>query len=148
MKSKSTPQGNPDEPFNPAALAIFSGVTFVASAYSGDIPQFAELIIDANNHKGISVIDILQPCVTFNKICTHEFYQKNTYYFKDEYDQSNKIDAIEKAMEWGEKKIALGVLYEIDKPSFESGLPQIKDSALTDKPVLKRDMTSLFKKYS
>ena len=146
--TKSTPSGNPDEPLYPLAIAIASGATFVARAYTGDIPKLTELIIEANNHKGISVIDILQPCVTFNKICTHRFYQENTYYLGKDYDSTDREKAFSKALEFGEKKIPLGVFYNVEKPSYESQIEQISKETLVDKTPNLKDMNSLFKKYT
>jgi 2-oxoglutarate ferredoxin oxidoreductase subunit beta len=147
-KSKSTPLGNPDEPFNPLALAIASGATFVARAYSGDMPKLSEIMIEANKHKGFSVIDILQPCVTFNKVCTHSFYQENIYYLDKDYDSSNKQKALEKTIEFGEKKIALGIFYTTDRPSYESQINQIKNKPLVEIPVERSNIEELFKKYT
>ena len=148
FKTKSTPQGNPDEPFNPLTLAIISGATFVARAYSGDMPKLAELIIEANKHKGIAVIDILQPCVTFNKVCTHGFYQENTYYLENEYDPSDKNKALERAAEFGDKKIPLGIFYKSDRPSYEDQILQIKEKPLIETPVERSSAVELFKKYT
>jgi len=150
VKTKSTPAGNPDEPTYPLALAIASGATFVARAYSGDMPKLTELIIEANKHKGFAVIDILQPCVTFNKICTHSMYVQNTYYLGNDYDPTNKKEAFEKAYEFGEKKIPLGVFYKEEKPSSEEGYSQISETPLVDQDVkLELDgLTNLFKKYT
>jgi 2-oxoglutarate ferredoxin oxidoreductase subunit beta len=148
FKTKSTPEGNLDEPFNPLALAIASGATFVARAYSGDMPKLEELIIEANRHKGLSVIDILQPCITFNKVCTHEFYQKNIYYLEKDYDTSNKQNALERSVEFGEGKIPLGVFYKSDRPSYEEQITQIKDKPLIEIPINRSDVTELFKKYT
>jgi 2-oxoglutarate ferredoxin oxidoreductase subunit beta len=143
-KTKSTPQGNPDEPINLLALAITAGATFVARAYSGDIPFLAELIAQANDHQGLAVVDVLQPCVTFNKEYTHQFFQENTYQLDQNYDPANKIAAIEKAWEWGPKKIPLGVFYKIDKLSYESQIPQIADGPLIAKSPLSRNIDKLF----
>lgn len=145
--SKSTPHGNLDEPINPLALAIASGATFVARAYAGDLAKLSEIIIEAKNHRGISVVDILQPCVTFNKVNTHEFYRKNTYYLEKEYDLSDKTKAFERSQEFGENKIPLGIFYKVDKPSYESQIIQIKEKPLIEIPVDKRDLESLYKKY-
>lgn len=145
--TKSTPDGDLEEPVSPIALAIASGATFVARAYAGDIPRLSDLIIEANKHKGTAVIDILQPCVTFNKVCTHAYYQQNIYYLDDKYDPTNKLSAIEKAMEFGEKKIPLGIIYKADKPTYESQLPQIKAAPLINAPIV-RNMTQVFKKYT
>lgn len=147
MKTKSSPNGNLDYPFSPLALAIAAGATFVARAYSTDIAKLTEIIIKANAHKGFAIIDVLQPCVTFNKECTHQFLQQNTYWLGEDYDPTNKEAAFSKALEWGEKKIPLGIFYQEEKPSFESEIAQIKDQPLI-KNVSPRDMQALFKKYS
>ncbi|MFA5932802.1 MAG: thiamine pyrophosphate-dependent enzyme [Microgenomates group bacterium] len=145
--TKSTPDGNPDYPISPMTLAIASGATFVARGYAGDIPGLTELIIKANNHDGLSLVDILQPCVTFNKEYTHQFYQANTYKLDESHDVTNKAEAINKSLEWGPKKIALGILYEEKKPSYESQIPQIKDKPLIEQSAV-RDLSDLFKKYT
>lgn len=124
VKTKSTPQGNPDQPISPLALAIASGATFAARAFTGDIPKLTELIIEANKHKGFAVIDILQPCVTFNKICTHQFFVDNTYSLGEDYDPTNREKAFAKALEFGEKQIPLGIFYKVEKPSYESAIPR------------------------
>lgn len=147
-KTKSTPDGNPDEPLYPLALAIASGATFVARGFSGDIPKLTELIIKANEHKGISVIDILQPCVTYNKEYTNAYFRENTYYLPEDYDKTNKIKAIEKAFEWGPKKIPLGILYQIEKPTYESQLSQISQKPLIENQVTKKDIKELFDQFS
>lgn len=145
-KSKSTPQGNPDYPINPIALAIAAGATFVARAYAGDIQGTTNLIIKANEHKGISILDILQPCVTWNKDQTHDFYRQNTYYL-DDHDAKNRELAFKKSLEWGEKQIPIGVFYEVVEPSYESQLPQIKDNPLVDSNPVRKNLTDLFEKY-
>ncbi len=148
FKSKSTPLGNPDYPVNPVALAIASGSTFVARVYAANIPKLTEIIIKANEHKGMSVVDILQPCFTFNKEYTNQFYQQNTYWLGEDHDPINKEVAFKKAQEWGEKQIPLGIFYQVEKPSFEEDLPQLKEKTLIEDAPLQRDLTELFKKYS
>ena len=146
-KSKSTPGGNPDPEVNPAALAIASGATFVARGYAGDIPCLTELMVRAVRHKGFSLVDVLQPCVTFNKLYTHEFFRANTYKLPEGFDVTNKFAAFEKAHEWGEKKIPLGVLYEVDLPTQESKFPQLSEKPLVEQTVEKRDLGELMKGY-
>lgn len=148
FKTKSTPQGNPDEPFNPLALAITSGATFVARAYAGDMPKLMEMIVAGNNHKGLAIIDILQPCTTFNKVCTHAFYRENIYYLEKEYDPSDKMKALERVTEFGEKKIPLGIFYRSERPSYEEQIPQTKEKPLIEIPVERASVTELFKKYT
>jgi 2-oxoglutarate/2-oxoacid ferredoxin oxidoreductase subunit beta len=148
FKTKSTPLGNPDEPLNPLALAIASGATFVARAYAGNIPKLTEIIIKANEHKGISVIDILQPCVTFNKTCTHAFFQENTYYLDESHDVTNKEQAFKKSLEWGEKQIPLGIFYQAEKASYESQLPQIAEKPLIESSPVRKDISDLLTKFT
>lgn len=136
LKTKSTPAGNLDEPFSPLTLAIASGATFAARSYVGDINQLTEIMEKANAHQGLAVIDILQPCVTFNKICTHQFFQQNVYTLDANYDPKDKMQALEKSMEWGDKKIPLGVIYEVSKPTPESQTEVVKNGTLEE--LLKR----------
>lgn len=147
FKSKSTPAGNPDVPLNPLALAITAGATFVAREYASNIKNLTELIIKANAHHGLSIIDILQPCVTFNKEFTHEFFQQNCYYLDGGHDVTNKMAAYEKSFEFGIKQIPLGVFYQVDVPSYEAQIPQIEKAPLVDQPVNRKSMGGLFNKY-
>ncbi len=147
FRTKSTPYGNPDYPLNPCALAIASGATFVARSYAGDITTTSELMIRAWRHKGISVLDILQPCVTFNKELTHTFYQQNTYKIDEKYDVKDKEKAFKRVLEWGEKKIPLGVFYEVDEPTLESKIPQIAETPLVEKKLERKNLEDLFEEY-
>jgi 2-oxoglutarate ferredoxin oxidoreductase subunit beta len=146
-KTKSTPQGNPDNPINPAVLAIASGATFVARGYASDTAQLTDLIIQANAHDGVALVDVLQPCETFNKVLTHPFYQENTYYLGKDYDPTNKTKAFEKAQEFGLKQIPLGVIYKEEKPSYESQLDHLNNQPLVDIPVVRKDLSGLFNKF-
>ncbi len=146
-KSKSTPTGNIEEPLHPLRIALSAGATFLARVYSGDIPRLTEILIRANNHPGFALVDILQPCVTFNKIYSHAFYQENIYEVGDKYDATDKVAAFAKSLEWGLKKIPVGVLYEVREPTYEEQVPQIAKESLVAKPVKKRDITSLYSHY-
>jgi 2-oxoglutarate ferredoxin oxidoreductase subunit beta len=147
VKTKSTPNGNPDEPIYPLAVAIASGATFAARAFSGDMPRLTELMIEANNHKGLSVIDIVQPCITFGKIYTHNYLMENTYQLEKEHDPTNKEKAIMKAMSFENNKIPLGIFYKSDKPSYESQVSQISENPLVDQEPNLNGLSELFKKY-
>ena len=146
-KSKSSPFGNPDEPIYPLLLAIATGATFVARGYAGDVPGLTELMIQAVNHKGFAVVDILQPCVTFNHVYTHAYYQQNIYKLGSDYDPKNKIWAMEKALEWGEKKIPLGIFYQVESPTQESYYPQLGEEPLALRKVEKRDISKLLEEF-
>ena len=144
--SKSTPKGAIEIPVNPLTLAISQGATFVAQGFAGDIPYLTKLMTRAITHKGFSLLNILQPCVTFNKVCTYEFYRKWIYKLEDEgWKENNKFLALKKAASV-DKKIPIGVFYEEERASYHQGLPQIKKEPLL-KQRLKVDITPLFKSF-
>jgi 2-oxoglutarate ferredoxin oxidoreductase subunit beta len=122
--TKTTP-GGAHEPLNPLAVAIAANASFVARGYAGDIPHLSKIIAAAIQHKGFSLVDILQPCVSFNHTNTYQFFQKRVYKLEDEagYNSSNRLKAFEKALEWGDR-IPTGILYQVERPVFEDSLWQ------------------------
>ena len=114
------------EPFNPIALAIAMNVGFVARALSGDIAGTKEIMKRAILHKGLSLVDIFQPCVSFNKLNTMQWFRANTYALPPEYDPGDRAAAFAKALE--ELPFPLGVLYESgERESFEETLPVYRE---------------------
>jgi 2-oxoglutarate/2-oxoacid ferredoxin oxidoreductase subunit beta len=147
FKSKSTPTGALEAPVNPISLALAAGATFVARGFSGDIGQLAEIIRKAIKHRGFSFIDILQPCVTFNKIDSYDYYREKVYSIDviKAYDRTNLATAFQKSIE--EEKIPTGIFYQVQKPTYEDGLKQIDRKPLTDHIVSDIDINKLFNKY-
>ncbi len=119
-KGPSTPHGVIEEPVNPIRLALSSDCTFIARGFAGDIPHLAWLIAEGINHKGFSLIDVLQPCATFNKVNTHQFFRERVYKLQDVdgYDTGNIYEAFKRAGEWGQK-IPIGIFYKTEKPTYE-----------------------------
>lgn len=145
--SKSTPEGNMDEPFSPLTLAIAAGATFVARGFAGDAESLSKLFIQANEHKGLSIIDVLQPCVSFNKECGMVFYKENTYYLPPTYDPTNKDVALAKSQEWGPKNIPLGIFYQVVKPTDEEQTSQIREKTLVGRSSQDVNLKELLKSY-
>lgn len=135
QKSKSTPQGTLDAPLNPLMLAISQGATFVAQGFAGNTPHLIELIQKGVQHKGFSLINILQPCVTFNKINTYEYYKEKVYQLEDGYDAANMTSALQKALEpTTAEKFPVGVLYKLEKPTYTDQLSALSETQLIDRP--------------
>jgi len=109
--------GNNNSPFNPTLMAIAAGAGFVARAFSGDKEHLISLMKQAIQYKGYALIDILQPCVSFNKVNTFAYYSKRVYHLDSSHDASNKVAAFQKAMETGER-IPIGVIYQEQKQTF------------------------------
>jgi len=147
LKTKSTPDGNIEEPVHPLRVALSAGATFLARVYAGNIDECTDILIKANQHDGLAVVQILQPCVTFNKEYSHIFYQENTYALGDDYDATDKVAAFAKTMEWGAKQIPTGILYQVEETSYESQIPQLKKRSLVATAVKKRDISKVLKKY-
>ena len=146
FKSKSTPSGIIEIPINPLSLAITSGATFVAQAFAGDANGTIALIKEGVNHKGFSLINILQPCVTFNKINTYQYYLQKTYKLPADFEKDNFKLAVEKSLEINEEKFPLGVIYQIKRPTFTDQLPQLEKETLVNKERFV-DFDSLIKDF-
>ncbi len=133
MTTKNQPFGVFSEQLNPMALAVALDCSFVARAFAGDIPHLKGIIQEAVKHKGFSLVDVLQPCVTFNKINTYEWYRQRVYRIESDYNPENKIEAFKKALEWGDR-IPIGVIYKNHRPILEERIPAIKDIPLIKQP--------------
>lgn len=118
IKSKSTPTGIIETPVYPLTLALTQGATFIAQSFAGDLLHMVEIIKRGVTHKGFSVINILQPCVTFNKVNTYQYYLRNSYKLSDEHNVQDYKQALDIALEMNEEKYPLGVLYQINKPVY------------------------------
>ena len=135
-KTKSLPAPNTNYNVNPIGLAVASGFTFVARGYSYDVRQLKDLIVAAVKHKGLSFLDVLQPCPTYNDINTRDWYagtdinddsakeahsriyklEEHGYdpvvHYSEESELNEKLtQALIKSLEWG-SKIPTGVFYK------------------------------------
>lgn len=132
--TKAQPQGVPSAPFNPMAVAVAMQAGFVARGFSGMPNHLTDLIKQAITHRGFSLIDILQPCVSFNRVNTYGWYKKRCYELPRDYDPTKWEGAMKKAMEWGEK-IPVGVLYRNERPIFEDHFQMLKQGPLVGRRV-------------
>jgi 2-oxoglutarate ferredoxin oxidoreductase subunit beta len=135
-KFSPAPLGNVERPINIVRLALSVGASFVARAYAGDINHLAATMVEAVRHKGFAVVDILQPCVSFNKLNSYEWYQKRIYRLEtlENYDPANLQMALQVGAEWGEK-IPIGLFYQEQRMTLEESLPQLKEIPLVNRSV-------------
>ncbi len=127
MKTKSTPEGVIENPVNPIALALASGATFVSRGFSGDPKGLAEIMEAAIKHKGFSLVDVLSPCVTYNKYNTYDYFRARVYNLQAQNHDTKDIRAAwDKALEWGDK-IPVGIFYVAEGvPTYEDLEPAYK----------------------
>ncbi|MEA4932501.1 MAG: 2-oxoacid:ferredoxin oxidoreductase subunit beta [Lawsonibacter sp.] len=131
--------GNFNEPLNPVLVAIASGAGFVARAFTGHKEQLISLMKQAIEYKGYALVDILQPCVSFNKTNTFAWYNQRVYELDESYDRSDKTIALQKAMEFGDR-IPLGVLYHEEKKTYHQKNEVLKQGT----PLLERKTEPAF----
>ena len=133
MPSVSTPKGVLEEPVNPIGLALSEGATFVARGFAGDIKHLTELYKQAIQHKGFAVVDVFQPCVSWNKLNTFKWFRERVYKLEEqEWDTSDRSAAFDLSMSTfheltckpDECRVPIGVFYrEESVPIYEDGVP-------------------------
>ena len=135
-KTKSTPRGNVERPINPIALALVTGATYVARAFSGNPSHMTKLIAGGIAHRGFSLVDVFSPCVTFNTVNTYPWFKKRLYTLEDDkgYDPGDFRAALDRAFEWGEK-IPTGLFYRAGRPIYDDSEPVLQKGPLVDQPL-------------
>jgi len=144
--TKAQPHGAFATPFNPVAVAVTMGTSFVARGYAGLPDHLAELIAQAIRHRGTALVDILQPCVSFNKINTYKWYKEHCYELTADHDPTDHPQALHTALEFGEH-IPLGVIYKWEKPLFEEQFAVLKNGPLARQGVSTEAMRLIMQHY-
>ena len=119
--SKVQPHGAQSSAFNPVAVAVAMRASFVARAFSGQPDHLVDVLRRALAHPGFALVDILQPCLSFNKINTFKWYNDRCVRLPLEHDPGDWRKAMETADIWG-GQIPIGVLYEETRPTYEDRL--------------------------
>jgi len=144
--TKTTPQGA-WLPLNALAVAIAAGGTFVARGFAGDIDHLVSMIKEGIRHPGLSLIDILQPCVSFNHRNTHAWYKERVYRLDTAgHDPASRTAAFEKAHEWGER-IPIGIIYRAEKPVFEEQLVALRNGPLVRQKIDPQRVEALLREF-
>jgi 2-oxoglutarate ferredoxin oxidoreductase subunit beta len=138
MRTPTSPEGAIDRPVPPLALAITIGATFVARGYPTELLHLVWLIGQALQHPGYALVDVLQPCVTWNRPSSYDFYNPRVYKLEEtDHDPADKTAAWELAYEW-EDRIPIGILYRVEGvPTYEEQVPALKAGPLVKQPLEK-----------
>lgn len=135
--TSTSPDGAIELAASPVTLALAAGGTFLARGFAGDVKGLADLIAQALNHKGYALVDVLQPCVTFNRKNTYDWYRERVYNLAEtDYDPSDRVAAFQKALEWGDR-IPLGVIYQTSRPTYEEQVAGLKPGPIARREVRK-----------
>lgn len=133
FRGRSTPQGTVEGPINPLEIMLASGATYLARGTSHGIELLKKIFKEAILHKGFSLVDVLQVCVTYFNM--YEYYDKRVYELKD-HNSQDYYQALNKIREWDYNKdapIALGTFYKKEIPTFEDRFFLNKKSKTVDK---------------
>lgn len=146
-QTKALAGPNLQDNLNPLLLAFASGYTFIARGYAYHTNQLKELIKEAIRHKGTALVDILQPCPTYNNIMTNKWYEERIYYLNEEDPDWNPVITsdldfkekapriLEKMVEWGDR-IPLGIFYkDLRKDTFHTRLEKVMPGYLQHPPA-------------
>lgn len=147
LKTGIQTDGNFNEPLNPVLLAIASGAGFVARAFTGQREQLVSLMKQAIEYEGYALVDIFQPCVSFNKTNTFSWYNQRVYKLDEAYDCHDKVAAMQKAMEV-EDRIPIGLLYREDKKTYHDKNTVLKqETPLVDRQPVPNVLRQLIYSY-
>jgi len=126
------PHGVTAAPLNPLAIAIVESCSLVARSFSGDEEHLTAMMVEAIRHTGgFALLDILQPCVTFNRLNTFKWYKDRVRPVSGDHDPYDRTKALELALKWGDE-IPIGVIFRCDRPTFESRQPALAERTLLE----------------
>jgi 2-oxoglutarate ferredoxin oxidoreductase subunit beta len=145
--TKAQPQGTPSAAFNPITLAVAMRAGFVARGFAGMIDHLSELIQQGIAHHGFALIDILQPCVSFNTVNTFAWYEKRCSPMPAKYDPTNWDEAMKVACQWGDR-IPIGVIYQNDRLSFEDHFAVLAHGPLLGRSLDRKKLKGIMEGYA
>jgi 2-oxoglutarate ferredoxin oxidoreductase subunit beta len=131
MQTKIQPGGVIAGAFNPLAVALSLGANFVARGFSGEGEQLSELIQAGIRHSGFALIDILQPCVSFNRLNTHKWYKDRIEPIEESHDETDLIAALRLAL-GAESRIPTGIYYRRESPTYTDRIDKLSEKPLKD----------------
>jgi len=140
--TSTSPAGNPDNPLNGLALALAAGATFLARGFAAQPKALVALMTAAIAHRGFSIVEVMSPCVTFNKHNTYAWFRENVYDIaeRDGYAPTDRGAAFDALTRDG--AIPLGIIYRENRPTFEDRC------ALPDLPIAQLDLRSCAREYA
>jgi 2-oxoglutarate ferredoxin oxidoreductase subunit beta len=132
--TKVQPEGVPSASFNPIAVAVAMRAGFVARGFTGMTDHLSELIQQGIAHRGFALIDVLQPCVSFNKVNTFAWYKQRCEVLPSTYDPTDWETAMKVACKWGDG-IPIGIIYRNNRIPFEAHFPVLRQGPLVGRDV-------------
>lgn len=136
FKTKVQTFGVINEPFNAVIVAIALNASFVARAFVGDLEKTKDILKRAIKHEGYALIDLLCPCVSFNRVNTFQWYKENSYYIDKSHDPYDQVKAMKLAL--NSQKFPLGIIYiNQTRRSYEENVKIYEEDK---RPLYQRDL--------
>jgi 2-oxoglutarate ferredoxin oxidoreductase subunit beta len=145
--TKAQPEGVLHFPFNPLAVAIALHAGFVARGYVGLEDHLVEILVQAFSHRGFSLVDILQPCVSFNRVNTYQWYKDRCKPLPSSYDPMDWVSAIRLSQQWGEE-IPVGVIYRNERSPFEDHFSALIKGPLVGQALERGRLAKIMETYT
>lgn len=145
--TKAQPEGVPHAPFNPLAIAIAMHAGFVARGYVGLEDHLVDVLVQAIGHRGFSLVDILQPCVSFNRVNTYQWYKDRCKPLPSSYDPTDWEAAIRFSQQWGDE-IPVGVIYRNERPPFEDHFSALRKGPLVGQELERGRLAKIMETYT
>jgi 2-oxoglutarate ferredoxin oxidoreductase subunit beta len=131
----TSPEGAIEMPLPALAVAFAAGASFIARTSAGVPKHMVEIIAAAIKHQGYALVEVLQPCVTFNKVNTYEWYAERAYDVATEgHDPTDPTAAWTKVNEWDDR-IPIGILYRKERPPYETQVPGLERGPVTERAI-------------
>jgi 2-oxoglutarate ferredoxin oxidoreductase subunit beta len=130
--TKSTPRGNVESALNPLAMALVGGATFIGRGFSGEPLHLAQVFQKAITHKGFSLVDVLSPCVTWNKLNTYDWFRERVFKLEEAGHNPTDFNAALKTVLREDDRLPIGVVYETDCSTYEE-----EETVLKGEPLVK-----------
>jgi 2-oxoglutarate ferredoxin oxidoreductase subunit beta len=142
----TTRQGSIEEPMNPCTLAMAYGASFVARAFSGNVPHHAQMILEAFRHPGFAFIQSIPPCVTFRGNEQFKTIRENARWLEDDptYDPTDRQAAWEIASQSNIYEMSFGVLWRQERPTYEERLAFLREKAAKRGPAALESVLARF----
>ena len=144
--TKAQPGGVLSEPFSPLAVAVAMRAGFVARSFSGYEEHITDMVRQAIAHEGFALVDIVHPCVSFNKVNTFTWYKERCEKLPDDYDPFDWQAAMKTAITWGDK-IPIGLIYKNEQPPYEENFAVLKKGPLVKQDVDREALKDILMRY-
>jgi 2-oxoglutarate ferredoxin oxidoreductase subunit beta len=142
MVTRTSPFGMQDPPLDPILMFLSYGFTFIARAFSSNVKDLAKLLVEAAEHPGFSIIQLISPCPTFNQIVTFDFMKENVEPLPEDHDVTSLDAAFKMALD--KERIRTGVFYKVQRPTMEEKMTYQREETAKREPTT---LEALFKRF-